>query len=116
VYLRGKWRWDKEGVKASLDSKEKDPAIIFKYNKAANVNIIAGPDNNKTATAEIKIDNQFLDKEQVGAHIKIKNGKSIIETTWPFVYNIVKTKEREVHKVEIIPRSENLYFYTFVFG
>jgi thiol-disulfide isomerase/thioredoxin len=116
VYLRGKWRWDKEGVKASLDNKEKDPAIIIKYNKAANVNIIAGPDNNKTATAEIKIDNQFLEKEQAGTHIKIKNGKSIIETTWPFVYNIVKTKEREVHKVEIIPRSENFYFYTFVFG
>ena len=29
VYLRGKWRWDKEGIKASLDHKERHTAIIF---------------------------------------------------------------------------------------
>lgn len=116
AYLRGKWRWDKEGVKPSLDYKEKDPAIIFRYNKASNVNIIAGPDDNNTATAEIKIDNEYVDKEQAGSHLKIKNGKSIIEITWPFIYNIIKTKKREIHKVEIIPRTENFYFYTFVFG
>ena len=29
VYLKGKWRWDKEGIKASFDHKERHPAIIF---------------------------------------------------------------------------------------
>jgi thiol-disulfide isomerase/thioredoxin len=116
VYLRGKWRWDKEAVKVSLDYKEKDPAIIFRYNKAANVNIIVGSDDNKPARAEIKIDGQYVEKEQAGKHLKIKNGISIIETSWPFIYNIIKTKENEIHKVEIIPRTDNLYFYTFVFG
>lgn len=116
VYLRGKWRWDKEGVKVSLDHKEKNPAVIFRYNTASNVNIIIGPDDNKPAIAEIKIDNEYLDKEQQGYHTKRKNGLSYIEATWPFIYNVVKTRNREIHEIEIIPRSDNFCFYTFVFG
>jgi thiol-disulfide isomerase/thioredoxin len=116
VYLRGKWRWDKERVKASLDFKEKDPAIIFKYDKASNVNIIAGPDDSKPAIAEIKLDGKYLSEGQYGSHIKTNGEISYIETTWPFMYNTVKTKNRETHKVEIIPRSNNFCFYTFVFG
>ena len=79
VYLKGKWRWDKEGIKVSLDYKEKEPAIIFRYNKASNVNIIIGPDDDKAAIAEIKIDNEYLDLEQQGNHIKRKNGVSYID-------------------------------------
>jgi len=116
VYLRGKWRWDKEGIKVSLDYKEKNPTIIFKYNKASNVNIIIGPDDDKPAIAEIKIDGKCLKKEHRGYHIKMKNGISYIEAIWPFIYNIIKTKDREIHKIEIIPRSNNFCFYTFVFG
>ncbi len=116
VYLRGKWRWDKERVKASLDYKEKDPAIIFKYDKASNVNIIVGPDDSKPAIAEIRLDGKYLSEGQFGNHIKTNGETSYIETTWPFVYNIVKTKNTETHKVEIIPRSNNFCFYTFVFG
>jgi hypothetical protein len=116
VYLRGKWRWDKERVKASLDYKEKDPAIIFKYDKASNVNIIVGPDDNKPAIAEIRLDDKYLSEGQFGSHIKTNCEISYIETTWPFIYNIVKTKNAETHKVEIIPRSNNFCFYTFVFG
>ncbi len=116
VYLRGKWRWDKEGIKSSTDYKEKDPAIIFKYNTATNVNIIVGSDDSKPAYAEIKLDGEYLSDDNKGYHVKKKNGKSIIETTWPFINNIVKTKSREIHKVEIIPRTDNFYFYTFVFG
>jgi thiol-disulfide isomerase/thioredoxin len=116
VYLRGKWRWDKEGIKISLDYKEKEPAIIFRYNKASNVNIIIGSDDNKAAIAEIKLDNEYLDSEQQGNHIKRKNGVSYIDVSWPFIYNAVKTKNPEIHKIEIIPKSNNFCFYTFVFG
>ncbi|MBA3749457.1 MAG: redoxin domain-containing protein [Nitrosopumilus sp.] len=116
VYLRGKWRWDKDGIKVSLDHSEKNPSIIFKYNKASNVNIIIGPDNDKPAIAEIKIDDKYLKKEHQGYHLKMENGISYIEATWPFIYNVIKTKAREMHKIEIIPRSNNFCFYTFVFG
>jgi hypothetical protein len=116
VYLRGKWRWDKEGIKISIDYKEKNPAIIFRYNKASNVNIIIGSDDNRPAIAEIKIDNEYLNKEQRGSHIKMKKGISCVETTWPFIYNVIKTKNIETHKIDIIPRTSNFCFYTFVFG
>ena len=115
-YLRGKWRWDKEGIKPATDHKEKNPAIIFKYNKASNVNAIIGSDDDKPAIAEIKIDNEYINSEQDGIHIKRENRKTYVEITWPFIYNIVKTNQKEIHKIEIIPRSNNFYFYTFVFG
>lgn len=116
VYLKGKWRWDKEGIKADLNYKEKNPAIVLKYNMAYNVNIICKSDNEEIATAEIKIDGNYINRDQIGIHTKIKNEKSIIETSWPFINNIIKTKEKEKHIIEIIPQTENFYFYTFVFG
>jgi thiol-disulfide isomerase/thioredoxin len=116
VYLRGKWRWDKERIKPSLEYKEKDPAIIFRYNMASNVNIIVGPDDSKPAVAEIKLDGKYLEEGQFGSHIKIKDGISYVEVFWPFIYNVIKTKNIGTHKIEIIPRSNNFCFYTFVFG
>jgi thiol-disulfide isomerase/thioredoxin len=116
VYLRGKWRWDRERIKVSLDYKEKDPAIIFRYSMASNVNIIAGPDDSKPAVAEIKLDGKYLEDGQFGSHIKIKDGISYVEVMWPFIYNVIKTKNIGTHKIEIIPRSNNFCFYTFVFG
>jgi thiol-disulfide isomerase/thioredoxin len=116
VYLRGKWKWDREGIQANLDYKEKDPAIIFRYNSASNVNVICGSSDSKPAMAEIKLDGNYLNPDQAGYHSKTDNGMSFIETTWPFIQNIVKTKGNEIHKVEIIPRTDNFYFYTFIFG
>jgi thiol-disulfide isomerase/thioredoxin len=116
VYLRGKWRWDKEGIKASLDHKIKNPAIVFKYNMATNVNVIVGSTDNKPAFANIKLDGEFLTEEQMGYHGKKDGNSSYIEITWPHIINIVKTPGPEIHVLEILPKSDNFYFYTFVFG
>lgn len=116
VYLRGKWLWEREGIIPSLDHKEKNPAIIFKYNLASNVNILVGSTNDKIAVADIKIDGQYLDSNQLGHHIKKDNDKSFVEVTWPFIMNVVKTGNRESHTIEILPRTDNFYFYTFIFG
>ncbi len=116
VYLKGKWKWEKERIKVSLDYKEKDPTIIFKYNEASNVNVIIGTDDNKPAIAEIKIDNEYLSIEQQGKHVKRNNDISYLEADWPFIYNIVKTNHNAIHKIEIIPRTDNFCFYTFIFG
>jgi hypothetical protein len=32
------------------------------------------------------------------------------------MYNLVITEKPEAHEIEIIPRSDNFVFYTFVFG
>ncbi len=116
VYLRGKWRWDKEGIKASFDHKEKHPAIIFKYNMASNVNVIVGSTDDKPAFANIKLDGEFLTDEQLGYHGKKDNNSSFFEITWPHIMNIVKTPSPEIHVLEILPKTDNFYFYTFVFG
>jgi thiol-disulfide isomerase/thioredoxin len=118
VYLRGKWRWDKEGIKPEIDHHKgkRNTAIILRYNKASNVNVIIGSEDDKPAIAEIKIDDGCLDSNQEGFHIKRENNEACIKVTWPFIYNIVKTDQKEIHKIEIIPQSNNFYFYTFVFG
>ncbi|HKR74831.1 MAG TPA: redoxin family protein [Candidatus Nitrosocosmicus sp.] len=116
VYLKGKWFWGKEGVTPSLEHKDKNPSIIFKYNSAANVNIITGSIDGKPASAEIMLDGKYLEENQLGYHSKLVDGVSSVEITWPFLMNIVKTKNQEIHKLEISPKSDNFYFYTFVFG
>ncbi|MBA2267231.1 MAG: redoxin family protein [Nitrosopumilus sp.] len=116
VNLRGKWRWDKEGVKASFDNKEKHPAIIFKYNMASNVNVLVGSTDEKPAFANIKLDGEFLTDEQLGYHVKKDSNSIFFEITWPHIMNIVKTSSPEIHVLEILPKTDNFYFYTFVFG
>jgi thiol-disulfide isomerase/thioredoxin len=116
VYLKGKWFWGKEGISASFDHKEKNPSIVFKYNSASNVNIITGSSDGKTATADLLLDGKYLEENQLGYHSKLVNGISSVDITWPFLMNIVKTKNREIHKLEILPKTDNFYFYTFVFG
>jgi thiol-disulfide isomerase/thioredoxin len=116
VYLRGKSRWDKEGIKASFDHKEKHPAIIFKYNMASNVNLIVGSTDDKPAFANIKMDGEFVPDEQLGYHGKKDGNSSFFEITWPHIMNIVKTPRPEIHVLEILPKTDNFYFYTFVFG
>ena len=116
VYLRGKWRWNKEGIKASFDHKEKHPAIIFKYNRASNVNVIVGSTDEKPAFANIKIDGEFLTEKQLGYHTKKDSNSSFFEITWPHIMNLVKTSSPESHVLEILPTTDNFYFYTFVFG
>lgn len=116
VYLKGKWFWGKEGVNPSLDHKEKNPSITFKYNSASNVNIITGSTDGKPAKAELLLDGKHLEENQTGYHCKLVNGISSVDITWPFLMNVVKTKNREIHKLEILPKTDNFYFYTFVFG
>ena len=116
VYLRGKWRWNKEGIKASLDHKEKHPAIIFKYNMASNVNVIVASTDEKPAFANIKLDGEFLTDQQLGYHARKDSGSSFFEITWPHIMNLVKTSSPESHVLEILPTTDNFYFYTFVFG
>lgn len=116
VYLKGKWFWGKEGIYASFEHKDKNPSITFRYNSASNVNIITGSTDGKPAKAEILLDGKYLEENQIGYHSKLVDGISSVDITWPFMMNVVKTKNRETHKLEILPSTDNFYFYTFVFG
>lgn len=119
VYLRGgKWTWQREGVQFTPGGKkETAPAIIMKYNSAKRVHGIMGTSDGRPGRAEVRLDGNPLKREQLGRDSKIEeNGRSIVDIEWPFMHNLLKTEKPEVHEIEIIPRSDNFAFYTFVFG
>lgn len=117
VYLRGKWLWQREGVQYSPGGKEQNPAVIMNYNAAKRVHCIIGTSDSRPGKVEIKLDGNYLTKEQLGRDAKLEgNGVSIATIDWPFIHNLAKTDKPETHEIEIIPRSDNFVFYTFVFG
>lgn len=116
VYLRGKWVWQREGVQFAPRGKEQKPAVIMKYNSAKRVHGIMGTSDGRPGRAEVRLDGNLLAKEQLGKDVKLESGASIVDIEWPFMHNLIKTEKPEVHGIEIIPRSDNFVFYTFVFG
>jgi len=116
VYLRGKWIWQREGVQYAPGGKEQNPALIMNYNSAKRVHGIMGTSDGKPARAEIKLDGTYLSEAQLGKHAILEGNQSYVKVEWPFMHNLVKTEKPEMHEIEIIPRSDNFVFYTFVFG
>ncbi|AIC15409.1 redoxin domain-containing protein [Nitrososphaera viennensis] len=117
VYLRGKWVWQREGVQFAPGGKETKPAVIMKYNSAKRVHGIMGTSDGRPGRAEVRLDGNSLTKGQLGRDAKLEeNGASVVDIEWPFMHNLVRTEKPEVHEIEIIPRSDNFVFYTFVFG
>ncbi len=116
VYLRGRWIWQREGVQFSPGGKEQNPAVIMNYNAAKRVHGIIGTSDGKPGRIEIKLDGNYLTKEQLGRDAKLDGKASVADIQWPFMHNLVKTEKPEMHEIEIIPRSDNFVFYTFVFG
>ncbi len=115
-YIRGGWTWRREGIQFTPGGKEQNPAVIMNYNAAKRVHGIMGTSDGKQGRAEIKLDGKHLTKEQLGRDVRLENSISIADITWPFIHNLVKSDKPEVHEIEIIPRSDNFMFYTFVFG
>ena len=75
-----------------------------------------GTSDGKPAKVEIKLDGNYLTKEQLGKDTKIEDGISLANIEWPFIHNLIRADNPESREIEIIPRSDNLVFYTFVFG
>jgi hypothetical protein len=116
VYLRGKWIWQREGVQFAPGGKEHNPAIIMKYNSGKRVHGIMGTSDGKPGRIEIKLDGNYLTKEQLGKDVRLDGNVSVADVNWSFMHNLVRTEKPEMHEIQIIPRSDNFVFYTFVFG
>jgi thiol-disulfide isomerase/thioredoxin len=116
VYLRGRWIWQREGVQYGAGGKERSAAVIMKYNAAKRVHCIMGTSDGKPGKIEIKLDGNHLTREQLGRHAMLESEVSIASIEWSFMYNLVRADRPETHEIEIIPRSDNIVFYTFVFG
>jgi thiol-disulfide isomerase/thioredoxin len=116
VYLRGRWIWQREGVQYAPGSKDGSAAVIMKYNAAKRVHCIIGTSDGKPGKIEIKLDGNHLTREQLGRDAQLESDVSIAGIEWPFMHNLVRTEKPETHEIEVIPRSDNFVFYTFVFG
>jgi Thioredoxin like C-terminal domain len=116
VYLRGSWIWQREGVQYRPGSKDQNAAVIMKYNAAKRVHGIIGTSDGKPGKMEIKLNGNPITKEQLGRDAKLEGDISVASIEWPFIYNLVRTEKPEAREIEIIPRSDNFVFYTFVFG
>lgn len=114
VYLNGSWLWDREGVKHA-GKENSNSSVIMKY-YAKRANAIIGTDDDKPARIEVKIDGNYLTKENAGKDVTVQDGKSYVDLSWNFMHNLVRTEKPEVHEIEIIPQTNNFVFYTFVFG
>jgi hypothetical protein len=77
---------------------------------------IIGTSDGKPGKMEIKLDGNPLKKEQLGRDAELADDTSIVSIEWPFMYNLVRAETPELREIEIIPRSDNFVFYTFVFG
>jgi len=116
VYLRGKWIWQRERIQIGPGSTDHNAAVIMKYNAAKRVHGIMGTSDGKPGRVEIKLEGNYLTRDQLGRDAEIEDGISVANIEWPFMYNLVKTDSAVTQEIEIIPRSDNLAFYTFVFG
>jgi hypothetical protein len=116
VYLRGKWIWQREGVQYAPGGKEQNPAVIMNYNTGKRVHGIMGTSDGRPGRIEIKLDGNHLTRDQLGKDARLEGNVSVADIHWPFMHNLVRTDKPEMHEIEIIPRSENFMFYTFVFG
>jgi thiol-disulfide isomerase/thioredoxin len=116
VYLRGSWLWQREGVQYRGGGKKASTAVIMKYNAAKRVHCIMGTSDGKPGKIEIKLDGNHLTREQLGRDAKLESDVSVASIEWSFMHNLVRADKPETHEIEIIPRSDNFVFYTFVFG
>jgi len=116
VYLRGRWTWLREGVSYRHAGNEQNAAVLMKYNAAKRVHGIVGTSDGNPGRIEIKLDGNYLTKDQLGKDVRLEGNVSFSNIEWPFVHNFVKTEKPETKEIEIIPRTGNIIFYTFVFG
>ncbi|MFQ5970566.1 MAG: redoxin domain-containing protein [Nitrososphaerales archaeon] len=114
VYLQGKWFWDKECIRFSGKADDR-AAIIMRYN-ARRANAIMGTLDGRPATIEVKIDGNYVAQKNIGSDIELRDSVSYVNVEWNHVHNLIKTEQAETHEIEIIPRSDNFIFYTFLFG
>ena len=88
---------------------------MMKIQVAKRVHCIIGTSDGKPGRIEIKLDGNHLTREQ-WRDAQLESDVSIAGIKWPFMHNLVRTEKPETHEIEVIPRSDNFVFYTFVFG
>jgi Thioredoxin like C-terminal domain len=88
----------------------------MKYNLAKRVHAIVGTTDDRPGRLEVLLDGKSLEYNYLGSDAHLYEGSSVVDVNWPFIHNLIKTEKAESHLVEIRALSDNISFYTFVFG
>ena len=109
VYLDGRWKYNADNMELIGD----DGSILLIY-RAKDVNIVAGSESNSTAV--VFLDTEFLNKNNKGSGITIKEGKSMTNINEFKLYNLVSGKDYGEHVIQIDIIGNGFKIYTFTFG
>lgn len=116
VYLKGNWFWGKESITVGKIDLKNESAVSMKYKYAKRVNAIIGTLDGKNGIVNVKIDGSFIDIKNCGSDLNLRENVSYADISWPFIYSLYRSEKPETHEIEIIPKTDNIVFYTFVFG
>ena len=112
VYLSGEWKQKEERIHHIRD---KEGYVLLKYS-ARVVNTVMSPFTGEKFLAEVLLDGKPLQKSNAGKDIKFVGKKSFVEVDHPDMYELVQTKNVEIHEIKIVTNSPEFVFYTFTFG
>ena len=110
-YLDGLWTITPEA--AELEEGKGSITLQYKASKAHMV--LSGKD--QRIVVEVKLDGEYLTKDNKGEDVVIENGKSFMEIKEARLYNLVDTKGKyDIHTVELLVPTPGLKAFTYTFG
>lgn len=105
IYISGNWNQEP----GFLVFEGKEGHISFRY-YASEVNLVM----EGKGIAEVLLDEKPLKKEDAGADIELKNGKSYVIIDRSDMYNIIKSRNFKMGEIKLIPfKGLRVYAYTF---
>ena len=109
VYLDGKWKYNADNME--LIGENGSVLLIF---RAKAVIIVAGSEN--SAEAYVLLDSEFVNENNKGSDVALKNGKSTSSIKEFKLYNLVSAENYNIHAIKIDAAGEGFKIYTFTFG
>ena len=113
-YLSGNWNNDFESIISNIDEPSSLDYLSFKF-RSKSVNGVFS--SNETADVIVKIDGNFLSKDEAGIDVKFdENGKSYITVDEPKMYSLLILPIYDERIIKLLPQKKNISIFAFTFG
>lgn len=111
-YFNGDWTQFPEYVQHETS----EPGyVLLKYN-ARNANAVLGILNMKPVRVDIELDGKPLGKDRAGADVHWDSSGSFLLVEENRLYDIVRTRDFEMHELKLVTGANDLCLYTYTFG
>ena len=113
-YLSGNWSNDFESIISNIDEPSSLDYLSFKF-RSKSVNGVFS--SNETADVVLKIDGNFLTKDEAGIDVKFdEKGKSFITVDQPKMYSLLILPIYDERIITLLPQKKNISIFAFTFG